>query len=98
MQLDLANPRDRRMLVAFVVGSLLFLMLSAVGSYNAYHITESVEFCGETYHTQMKPELTTHDLGPHARVACVECHVGSGAAWFQIPFVAGIFLSSGVSL
>ena len=30
----------------------------------------------------MKPELTTHDHGPHARVACVACHVGPGVNWF----------------
>jgi len=91
MQIDLANPRDRKMLVAFVVGSFLFIMLSAVGSYNAYHVTESVQFCGETCHTVMKPELTTHDHGPHARVACVECHVGKGASWFVKSKITGSY-------
>lgn len=91
LQLDLANSRDRWMLAAFVIGSLLFLMLSAIGSYNAYHVTESVEFCGETCHTQMKPELTTHNLGPHARVACVECHVGAGASWFVRSKISGSY-------
>jgi nitrate/TMAO reductase-like tetraheme cytochrome c subunit len=91
LQIDLANARDRRMLLAFVVGSMLFIMLSAVGSYNAFHVTESVEFCGETCHTVMKPELTLHDLGPHARVACVECHVGPGASWFVRSKIAGSY-------
>jgi hypothetical protein len=58
------------------------MMLSAVGTYNAFNFTESVQFCGETCHTVMKPELTTHDHGPHARVACVACHVGPGVNWF----------------
>ncbi len=91
LQIDLANARDRRMLLAFAVGSTLFLMLSAVGSYNAYHVTESVQFCGETCHTVMKPELTLHDLGPHARVACVECHVGPGASWFVRSKISGSY-------
>jgi len=91
MQIDLANSRDRRMLLAFAVGSALFLMLTAMGSYNAFHVTESVQFCGETCHTVMKPELTLHDLGPHARVACVECHVGPGASWFVRSKIAGTY-------
>ena len=91
IQIDLANPRDRRTLVAFIAGSFVFIMLSAVGSYNAYHITESVQFCGETCHTVMKPELTTHDHGPHARVACVECHVGAGASWYVKSKIAGMY-------
>jgi len=78
-------------LAAFAAGSFLFIMLSAVGSYNAFHITESVQFCGETCHKVMKPELTTHDHGPHARVACVECHVGPGASWFVKSKITGSY-------
>src|ERR1019366_2392786 len=32
VQIDLSRPRDRRILVTFVISSLLFIMLSAVGS------------------------------------------------------------------
>ena len=91
VQIDLSRPRDRRMLVGFVVGSLLFIMLSAVGSYNAFNFTESVQFCGETCHGVMKPELTTHDHGPHARVACVACHVGPGVGWFVRSKLSGSY-------
>ena len=91
IQIDLSRPRDRRILAIFVTGSLLFILLSAVGSYNAFHVTESVQFCGETCHKVMKPELTTHDHGPHARVACVECHVGPGASWFVKSKITGSY-------
>jgi hypothetical protein len=91
LQIDLGNPRDRRSLLVFAVCSTLFLMLTAMGSYNAFNITESVQFCGETCHTVMKPELTLHDLGPHARVACVACHVGPGASWFVRSKIAGTY-------
>ena len=30
----------------------------------------------------MHPEFTAYQASPHARVACVECHVGSGASWY----------------
>ena len=91
LKIDLNQPRDRRNLIAFVSGSIVFLLLSAIGSYNAFNFTESVTFCGETCHKVMKPELTTHDHGPHARVACVECHVGKGVSWFVKSKISGSY-------
>ncbi|HZS49060.1 MAG TPA: NapC/NirT family cytochrome c [Blastocatellia bacterium] len=80
--LDLNNPRQRRRLLATVTALIVFLMISAGGSYQAYHYSESVGFCGQVCHTPMKPEFTAYQVSPHARVACVECHVGSGATWY----------------
>jgi nitrate/TMAO reductase-like tetraheme cytochrome c subunit/uncharacterized membrane protein len=91
LQIDLNRPRDRRVVVTFIAGSVVFLLLSAIGSYNAFNFTESVTFCGETCHKVMKPELTTHDHGPHARVACVECHVGKGVSWFVKSKISGSY-------
>ena len=91
LQIDLNQPHDRRVLVTFIAGSVVFLLLSAIGSYNAFNFTESVTFCGETCHKVMKPELTTHDHGPHARVACVECHVGKGVSWFVKSKISGSY-------
>lgn len=91
LQIDLNNPRDRRTLLTFVTGSVVFLLLTAIGSYNAFHFTESVTFCGETCHKVMKPELVTHDHGPHARVPCVECHVGKGVSWFVKSKISGSY-------
>ena len=65
------------------------MMLSAVGSYKAYEFTDSVQFCGQTCHTVMHPQFTAHQLSAHARVACVECHVGSGASWYVKSKVSG---------
>lgn len=91
LQIDLSKPRDRRVLVTFIAGSVAFLLLSAIGSYNAFNFTESVTFCGETCHSVMKPEKVTHDHGPHARVACVECHVGKGVSWFVKSKISGSY-------
>jgi hypothetical protein len=30
----------------------------------------------------MAPEFTAYQQSPHARVACVDCHVGAGATWY----------------
>ncbi|SPE54509.1 Cytochrome c family protein [Verrucomicrobia bacterium] len=91
IQIDLSRPRDRRHLGWFVAGSVFFLFLSAVGSYNTYHFTESVQFCGQACHTVMQPELITYQHGSHARVACVECHIGPGAAWFVKAKLSGTY-------
>ena len=88
---DLSRPRDRKALGYFILGAILFLLLSALGSYQTYHFTESVQFCGQACHTVMKPELVTYQHGPHARVACVECHIGPGATWFVKSKLSGTY-------
>jgi nitrate/TMAO reductase-like tetraheme cytochrome c subunit len=90
-QIDLSRPRDRRVLGMFIGGSVGFLFISAVGSYKTYQFTESVQFCGQACHTVMKPELTTYLHGPHARVGCVECHIGPGATWFVRSKLSGTY-------
>jgi hypothetical protein len=70
---------------------MTFLMLTAVGSYQTFQYSESVQFCGEVCHTVMEPEYTTYQHGSHARVACVECHIGSGAAWFVKAKISGTY-------
>lgn len=89
--IDLSRPRDRRILGWFLAGTMSFLMLTAVGSYQTFQYSESVQFCGEVCHTVMEPEYTTYQHGSHARVACVECHIGSGAAWFVKAKVSGTY-------
>jgi len=79
---NLARPRDRKLLGVFIAGALVFLLASAIGSYQTYEYTDSVQFCGTACHVPMKPEFTTYLQSPHARVACVECHVGPGAGWY----------------
>ena len=91
LQIDFSRPRDRRMLGVFIGASVGFLLISAVGSYKTYQFTESVQFCGQACHTVMQPELTTYLHGPHARVACVECHIGPGATWFVRSKLSGTY-------
>lgn len=91
MVVDLSRPRDRRMMAFFLAGSVVFLLLSALGSYHTYHFTESVQFCGQACHTVMKPELVTYQHGSHARVSCTECHIGPGATWFVKSKLSGTY-------
>jgi nitrate/TMAO reductase-like tetraheme cytochrome c subunit len=81
-KLDLNNPAQRST-VAFVLSFVvIFSLMSAIGSYKAYEFTDSVQFCGQLCHTVMHPEFTAYQASPHARVGCVDCHVGSGASWY----------------
>ena len=38
----------------------------------------------------MKPEYTAYQHSSHAKVACVECHVGSGADWYVRSKLSGL--------
>lgn len=89
--LDFGNPVERRKFMFFGAGASVFLFLTALGSYRTYHFTESNQFCGEVCHTVMEPEYTTYALSPHARVDCVECHIGEGAKWYVKSKVDGLY-------
>ncbi len=82
LKVDLTRPRDRKLLGVFIAAGLVFLLASAIGSYRTYDYTDSVVFCGTACHVPMKPEYTAYLQSPHARVACVECHVGPGPEWY----------------
>ncbi len=89
--LDLNSPQHRNATIIFAIGTLIFLFLSALGSYEAYHFTESVTFCGTLCHQVMQPEYTAYRNSPHARVTCAECHVGAGANWYVKSKLSGTY-------
>jgi nitrate/TMAO reductase-like tetraheme cytochrome c subunit len=85
------DPKQRRMIFAFSVGTLLLMFFSAFGSFKAYEYTETDEFCGLLCHEVMAPEYTAYLSSPHSRVGCVTCHIGSGAAWFVRAKISGSY-------
>jgi nitrate/TMAO reductase-like tetraheme cytochrome c subunit len=88
--IDLNDPKHRNAAAIFIIGTVIFLFVSALGSYEAFHYSESVSFCGETCHNIMIPEFTAYQNSPHARVKCVECHVGEGADWYMRSKLSGL--------
>lgn len=90
LKVDLSRQRDRRMLVVFVGGSLGFIFLTALGSYQTYHLTETNSFCGETCHLPMEPQFKAYQHSAHAKVACVACHVGPGAGNYIRTKISGV--------
>jgi len=90
-KIDLNEISHRNAFFIFVIGTTLLLLISAIGSYEAFHFTESVEFCGTICHEVMKPEHTAYQNSAHARVACVDCHVGTGADWYVRSKMSGMY-------
>ena len=62
------------MILPYAVLGVLTLSLLVGGAY-AWDYTNSPSFCGTSCHT-MPPEYAAYQVSPHARIACVECHIG----------------------
>jgi hypothetical protein len=80
--IDINQGWQRRRVTIGLMIATLFFGLSAIGTYRAYHFTESPTFCGLVCHQVMRPEHTAYQYSAHARVSCAECHIGSGAEWY----------------
>lgn len=89
--IDLNHEHTRRVFVASVIGVTVFILISVVGSYRAYHYTDSDAFCGTMCHQIMHPEYTAYKASPHARVGCVNCHIGTGATWYVKAKLSGAY-------
>lgn len=65
------------------LGGVFVLLLLFVGGLFAWDYTNSSYFCGTTCHT-MPPHYESYLRSPHARVECVECHIGRTSFGVQI--------------
>lgn len=85
---DLFTAGDRRayirkLAIFFAVTTAANIVIGTQGTYRAVEHMETPQFCGQSCHV-MKPEFTTHENSPHARVDCVDCHVAPGAGgWLE---------------
>jgi hypothetical protein len=89
--IDLNNRRHRNAFLLFFVCTIIFLFLTAAGSYEAYHYSESVPFCGKLCHQVMEPEYVAFQNSPHASILCVDCHVGPGTDWYVRSKISGLY-------
>lgn len=90
-RIDLNDPKHRKAFLVFGSVTLILLLFTSYGSYRTFEWTESVEFCGTTCHSVMEPEHTAYQNSPHARVKCVDCHVGAGAGWYVRSKLSGAY-------
>jgi hypothetical protein len=74
------TPAGHRRLLVVGVLTLLNLVLVSVATAKAVHWMDSPGFCGTACHTAMQPEWESYQHGPHASVACAECHIGPGVS------------------
>jgi len=85
---DMFGRLRRNVFLIVLLTSVNFAVFSMF-LYRAYHYMESTQCCGQFCHTVMAPEHTAYENSPHSRVACVECHIGSGADWFVKSKISG---------
>ncbi len=87
LSIDPTDPSYMRNLWLFLGFSAVLIFVVAYSGTRAYDATDSVGFCGETCHVVMEPQNVTYHNSPHARVPCVECHIGPGASfWVKAKF------------
>jgi NapC/NirT cytochrome c family, N-terminal region len=86
---DLRLPRTRSVIFGVALLTCVNLVIVSLAAYGTVHHMESAEFCGTTCHTTMEPEWKAHQVSPHAKVACVNCHVGPGAEALVESKIAG---------
>ncbi|MBD3401293.1 hypothetical protein GF420_00235 [candidate division GN15 bacterium] len=58
--------------------TLANIVILGAASTRMLEFMDQPKFCGTACHSVMNPEWVTYQDSPHARVRCVDCHVGEG--------------------
>jgi nitrate/TMAO reductase-like tetraheme cytochrome c subunit len=77
-KIDLNDRIFRHGLDIVLVATIVNLLVVSMASYRGAAYMDSPQFCGASCHV-MHPEYTAYKVSAHSHVACVECHIGSGA-------------------
>jgi NapC/NirT cytochrome c family, N-terminal region len=88
-RIDLNDPAQRRTAVLIFALTMANVVIVSLAAYRGVEYMDSVAFCGQVCHSVMKPEFVAYQDGPHARVTCVQCHIGPGASWFARSKLSG---------
>ena len=83
IEASLSEPRHRqeakrRLLTFLFITTVANVVIGAQLTYRSVEYMETESFCGQSCHV-MAPEFRAHQVSPHSKVACVDCHVGPGA-------------------
>jgi hypothetical protein len=87
---DFRRARVRRTALAITALTAVNIVIILLAGYGSLHWMESPQFCGQVCHTPMHPQFTAWSGATHARVACVDCHIGEGAGAFVHAKLAGV--------
>lgn len=78
LKVDLAKLSTWLVLLSLLVAVGVSGAVVTFAGYKVYVWSETDEFCGKLCHTTMEPMDVSHAHNPHAKVHCVDCHVGPG--------------------
>lgn len=85
-----AEPQQRRRATFFLAAGVVEVLVMAMGGMRLAAFMDTPTFCGQVCHNVMYPEFTVYQNSPHARVSCVQCHIGPGAPWLVRSKVSGV--------
>lgn len=88
-RLDLNETRARRFALFVLLATLVNVLVIMAAGNHAVHYMDSPAFCGSLCHTPMQPQFVQWQHAPHARIACVDCHVGTERGSFLKAKIAG---------
>jgi len=67
-----------RVFRTILILTIINLVFMIGATFQMTRFMDKPNFCGTACHSVMNPEWVTYQESPHARVKCVECHVGEG--------------------
>jgi nitrate/TMAO reductase-like tetraheme cytochrome c subunit len=89
-EINLNDKKQRNAASIFIIVTVIFIIMTVLGTNEGIKYSESREFCGTMCHKAMNPEYVAYHNGPHAEVTCTDCHVGEGVDYFIKAKISGI--------
>ena len=77
-KVDLNDRIFRHGIDIVLIATIVNLLVVSVASYRGAAYMDSSQFCGQSCHV-MHPEYAAYQVSAHSHVACVDCHIGTGA-------------------
>jgi hypothetical protein len=87
---DFRRAEVRRTALLITGLTAVNIVIVLLAGYGGLHAMEAPGFCGQACHTPMHAQFQAWQVGVHAGVACVECHIGDGAAAFVHAKLSGV--------
>lgn len=87
---DFRRAQVRRTALLITALTAVNVVIVLFAGYGTLHWMESPQFCGQVCHTPMQPQFSAWQSSSHGRIACVECHIGEGAAAFTHAKLSGV--------
>ena len=88
--LDFRQAGVRRTALVITGLTAANVVIVLLAGYGSLHWMESPAFCGQVCHAPMQPQFVAWQGATHAKVTCVQCHVGEGASGFVHAKLAGV--------